>query len=131
MPPVLNAALIAYAVTLACVLTPVVHLLTGIPGPLIGGIIGGLRARRHASVPRATAEVGVLLGLLTGLTVIIVGGPVFLVFRALGLLEGKTVAEFLLVPLAVGGYAAALGAGGAFIGALVSTRRDSPGTPSS
>ena len=128
MSPILHASLIAYAVTLACVLTPGIHFLTGIPGPLIGGIVGGLRARSQASIPRTTVLVGALLGLLMALTATALGGPAFLVFRALGLLEDRTIADFLLVPLVVGGYATVLGIAGTFIGALIATRPDSPET---
>ena len=39
-----RAALVGAAVTLGCVLVPIVHFITGIPSPLIGGYMAGARS---------------------------------------------------------------------------------------
>ncbi len=39
-----RAALVGAAVTLGCVLVPILHFITGIPSPLIGGYMAGVRS---------------------------------------------------------------------------------------
>jgi hypothetical protein len=120
---VLRASLIGFGVTLVCVLTPLLHLLLGLPGPFIGGIVGGIRVGSQGRGPLAPAGVGALLGGLMALTAVTLGGPAVLIVRALGLLEEMTVPQFLLVPLAVGAYTAILGTAGAFLGAIFGRRK--------
>lgn len=55
----LRAALVGASVTIACVLIPVVHFLTAVPSPLIGGYIAGARV---ACTPAAAVKIAVLMG---------------------------------------------------------------------
>ena len=52
-----RAALVGAAVTLGCILVPIVHFVTGIPSPLIGGYMAGARCA-------CTQGQAVLIGLL-------------------------------------------------------------------
>ena len=52
-----RAALVGAAVTLGCVLVPIVHFITGVPSPLIGGYMAGVRGA-------CTQGQAVLIGLL-------------------------------------------------------------------
>lgn len=52
-----RAALVGAAVTLGCVLVPIVHFVTGVPSPFIGGYMAGARSA-------CTQGQAVLLGLL-------------------------------------------------------------------
>ena len=119
----LRASLIGFGVTLACVLTPLVHLVLGIPGPFIGGVIGGIQVTSRSRNPLAPAVVGSLMGLLMALATLVLGGPAFFIVRALDLLEDMTVREFLYVPTAVGVYSAVLATGGAYVGGVFGRRR--------
>jgi len=55
----LRAALVGASVTIACILVPVVHFLTAIPSPFIGGYVAGARA---ACTPTVALKVALLMG---------------------------------------------------------------------
>ena len=124
----LRPVLIAYGVTLFCVFTPLIHLLTAIPGPFIGGIVGGIQVGKHPRNPMTAIVIGVLLGMLMTLTIVVVGGPVLMLLQAFGLLEDKQLTDLMLLPLLIGGYVMILGTAGAFFG-LILAGRDNPTRP--
>jgi hypothetical protein len=105
----LLGGLIGAGIAIACLIPPVVHFISGPLGPLIGGAVGGARAR-------ATG----LSALVIGLTV---GGLLAVVVPALGvLLQAILPVRFpQSALLAIGGgvfvYSTALGWVGALIGA--------------
>ena len=120
----LRPALIAYGVTLFCVLTPLIHLLTAIPGPFIGGIVGGIQVGPRSRNPMTPFVIGVLLGVLMALTIAVLGSPVFMLLQTFGLLEDKSLAGMMLVPFAIGAYVMILGTAGAFFGLVLSGRKN-------
>ena len=65
----LKGALIGFAVALAMLLPPIIHWVSGPLGPLVGGFIGGSRAR--ASGWRALG-VGLLMGLFMILPIVVI-----------------------------------------------------------
>ena len=119
----LRPALIAYGVTLFCVVTPLIHLLTAIPGPFIGGIVGGIQVGPRSRNPMTPVVIGVLLGMLMALTVVVVGGPVLMLLQAFGLLEDKRLTDLMLLPFLIGGYVMILGTAGAFFGLILAGRK--------
>ena len=120
----LRPALIAYGVTLFCVFTPLIHLLTAIPGPFIGGIVGGIQVGPRSRHPMTPVVIGVLLGMLMVLTIVVVGGPVLMLLQAFGLLEDKRLTDLMLLPFLIGGYVMILGTAGAFFGLVLAGRKN-------
>ena len=120
----LRPALIAYGVTLLCVFTPLIHLLTAIPGPFIGGIVGGIQVSSRSRNPMTPVVIGVLLGILMALTIAFIGGPVLMLLQAFGLLEDKQLTDLMLLPFLTGGYVMILGTAGAFFGLVLAGRKN-------
>lgn len=70
MKRLLKAALIAFAVSAACIIPPVLHFITGPLGPLIGGVVGGSKSQAK---PKEVVVIGALMGfMLLALVLIIV-----------------------------------------------------------
>ncbi len=61
-----RAALVGAAVTLGCVLVPVVHFVTGVPSPFIGGYMAGARS---ACTQGQAMLIGVVMAVLLTLPV--------------------------------------------------------------
>lgn len=64
----LKAGAITLAVSIACLLPPIVHFVTGPLGPAIGGYFGGSKARL---LPGEAALLGLLLAVLGGVPILI------------------------------------------------------------
>ena len=56
-----RAALVGAAVTLGCILVPIVHFITGVPSPLIGGYMAGVRS---ACTQGQAMVIGLLMAVL-------------------------------------------------------------------
>ena len=95
----LRAALVGAAVTLACIITPVVHFITFIPSAFIGGYIAGARLE-------CTSNQAVALGFLMSAVVIV---PVFAIALSIALLGWASLSlaialsALLVMWVAVGG----------------------------
>ena len=96
VPAVFKAALVGAAVTLGCILIPIVHFVTAVPSPLIGGYMAGTRSACTQGqalligllmavlllLPAAVAVMGVALfaQLSAGFVLVVVGAAVLWVF---------------------------------------------------
>ena len=109
----LKGALIGVGIAIVGLLIPIVHFVTGPFGPAIGGYIGG----QSLEDPTETKAMG--LGLLMVLIMAGIG------FIPLSILVVISVVDsvWLVVPPAIGVYAAGLGMIGAFLG--IRSRRSS------
>lgn len=81
-----RAALVGAAVTLGCILVPIVHFVTGLPSPLIGGYMAGARCA-------CTQGEAVLIGLLMAALLLV---PAAIVALGLALFVGFS-SNFALV----------------------------------
>lgn len=115
----LKGALIGFAVALAMLLPPILHWISGPLGPLVGGFLGGSRARlKPAHAP--------LMGLLMGL---------FMVAPLSLLIAASSVADTLLpeglrnilavVAVVIVLYTTVMGSIGAAIGGALALREES------
>jgi hypothetical protein len=114
----LLGGLIGAGVAIACLVPPVVHFISGPLGPLIGGAIGGARAR-------ATGLNALLIGLTIGLLLAVAVPTLGLLLEAI--LPVRFPEEALLL---IGGivfvYSTALGWVGALIGAWFARGNERP-----
>lgn len=101
-----RAALVGMAVTLACILVPVVHFVTALPAAFIGGYVAG--ARTSCTPGRAAA--------LALLITAFLAGPVLGAALAASLLLGRPAAGVLTVGAVIVGWFAVSGALGALLG---------------
>jgi len=111
------AGLAAAAIALVCLLPPLLHLVTGPLGPVIGGAVAGYHLRPAA---RGRIVVAVTLGLSLAA---LIGGVVLVVF---GALESEHKPDWLppldsigLILSGVFAYATALGFAGVALGARI------------
>lgn len=110
----LKGALIGFGVTIALILIPIVHFVTALPSPFIGGFIGGSRAQ-------AEAHEALVIGLLMALMAM---APVLLVSGLLVLFDIASGGGFILVIAGVAAiYVGLLGSLGALIGGRVARRQ--------
>ena len=110
----LKGIAIAFGVTLALALIPVVHFVTVWPAPFIGGFIGGSRAR-------ATPVQGLSMGLVLGGLVAAPGLGVASGLALLGIIDGLTLVAGLTGLIAA--YAALLGSLGFMVGGHAARRQ--------
>ncbi|MDE2837804.1 MAG: hypothetical protein OXL97_09935 [Chloroflexota bacterium] len=85
-----RAALVGAAVTLGCILVPIVHFVTGVPSPLIGGYIAGARCA-------CTQGQAVLIGLLMAALLLV---PAAIAVMGIALFADLS-ANFVLLVVAV------------------------------
>ena len=111
-----RAALVGAAVTLGCILVPIVHFLTAVPSPLIGGYVAGARSA-------CTQGQAVLIGLLMAALLLL---PVGIAVMGIALFAALS-ADFVLV---LGGVTVLWVFAGATVGAALggaSARRSDNG----
>ena len=111
-----RAALVGAAITLGCILVPVVHFLTAVPSPLIGGYMAGVRCA-------CTQGQAVLIGLLMAVFLLL---PAVIAVMGIALFA-ELPANFVLV---VAGVAVLWVFAGGTVGAAlggVSARRSATG----
>ena len=106
----LKHALLGFAISLACLLPPIVHFVTGPLGPLIGGWFAG---SKHRADPGQAMGIGVLMGLFMALPV----GVVLAIDKLAPSLNSWIESDILaVVGIVILGYTAILGSLGAMIG---------------
>ena len=112
----LKGAFIGLGIALLGFLPPILHFVTGPLGPLIGGFVGGSKAR---ATPEKALGIGVLMGILAV-------APVFLLLALLSLFLDIFAGEGFGPPLVLGAVVVAwvgtLGAFGALFGGYLSRR---------
>lgn len=111
-----RAALVGAAVTLGCILVPIVHFVTAVPSPLIGGYMAGARSA-------CTQGQAVLIGLLMAILLLL---PAVIAVMGVALFA-ELPANFVLV--VTGGAVSWIFAGGTVGAALggASARRSAIG----
>ena len=114
----LKGALIGFAVALAMLLPPILHWVSGPLGPLVGGFLGGSRARlKPAHAP--------LMGLLMGLFMV---APLSLLIAASSvadtLLPGGLRNVLAVVAVVIVLYTTVMGSIGAAIGGALALREE-------
>lgn len=90
----LKAALITLGVSIACLLPPIVHFVTGPLGPAIGGYFGGSKARLGSG---EAVVLGVLLAALGGLPILLA------VYTFTSLSSGIAIVAAIVAALYLGG----------------------------
>ena len=102
----LKHALLGFVISLACLLPPIVHFVTGPLGPLIGGWFAG---SKHRADPGQAIGIGVLMGLFMVL-------PLAAMLAFYNLLLSLENDLLLIIGIVMLGYTTVLGSLGAMIG---------------
>ena len=106
----LKHALLGFGISLACLLPPIVHFVTGPLGPLIGGWFAG---SKHRAQPGQAMGIGVLMGLFMAFPV----GAILTVDKLAPSLNSWVESDVLtVVGIVMLGYTGVLGSLGAMIG---------------
>ena len=106
----LRGALVGIGVTWLLILIPIVHFVTALPSPFIGGFVGGSRAR---ALPHQAWGIGLLMGLFIALPMAGAISSIFLLF----VLDGTGTLVFVSVIGALTFiYVGTLGSLGAMLG---------------
>ena len=115
----LKHALLGFGISLACLVPPLVHFVTGPLGPLIGGWFAG---SKHQAEPGQAMGIGVLMGLFMAFPV----GTALAVDSLAPSLNSWVESDVLLVVgIIMLGYTAVLGSVGAMIGGWMVSRSPS------
>lgn len=109
-----KAAMVGAAVVAACVIVPVVHFITALPAPFIGGYIAGARTA-------VTPGQAILLGLLISLIAV---APLAAALAIMVALVGFSVSFVLIVGAFYLFYSVALGSLGAVAGGASARKQD-------
>ena len=115
----LKGALIGFAVALAMLLPPILHWISGPLGPLVGGFLGGSRARLK---PAHAPLMGLLMGLfmVAPLSLLIAASSVAATLLPEGLRNILAVVAVVIVL-----YTTVMGSIGAAIGGALALREES------
>ena len=113
----IRAGIIGFVVALLMWLPPILHLLTGPLGPIVGGFIAG--SRIQASLP-ASIGLGLLMGLfmITPMVAVIVFNS-----TVSGVLPSGVSDILVYVCMGIVGYTGLMGCVGAFIGGCLSRQQ--------
>jgi hypothetical protein len=101
-------ALLGFGISLACLLPPIVHFVSGPLGPFIGGWFAG---SKHQATPGQAIGIGVLMGLFMVLPL-----AVALAINNLVLFRDDNASLLVFIGIAVLGYTTVLGTVGAMVG---------------
>ena len=114
----LKGALIGFAVALAMLLPPILHWVSGPLGPLVGGFLGGSRARLR---PSHAPLMGLLMGLfmVAPLSLLIAASSIADTFLPEGLRNILAVVAVVIVL-----YTTVMGSIGAAIGGALALREE-------
>ncbi len=117
----LKGALIGFAVALAMLLPPILHWVSGPLGPLVGGFLGGSRARLR---PTRAPLMGLLMGLfmVAPLSLLIAASSVADTLLPEGLRNVLAVVAVVIVL-----YTTVMGSIGAAIGGALALREEAGG----
>ena len=115
----LKGALIGFAVALAMLLPPILHWVSGPLGPLVGGFLGGSRARLRPAHPP-------LMGLLMGLFMVL---PIVVLLLVASTIAQAAIPKGLRSMLEIVGvvivlYTTFMGSIGAAIGGSLALRQE-------
>ena len=118
-----KAVAVGFGVTLAFLLPPIVHFITGPIGPFVGGFIGG-----------SVSKAGVGQAIIIGISIAILIGcfaACFLVLATMftSLLPELDVVILLLLAGTIFIYVVILGSTGAMVGGRIARRQDKTTTP--
>jgi hypothetical protein len=105
IPKLALGALIAFGVSVICLLPPGVHFITGPIGPFIGGYVAGNRIRLNEG---ESALVGLIMGLA-------LGGSLVLAFEYLVFLPNLSMSAVVPLSVVAALYVGVLGALGAWL----------------
>ena len=109
-------ALIGFGISLACMIPPGIHFVTGPLGPVIGGFFAG---NKHKAHPDQALGIGVLMGLFMVLPV----GIVLAVDKLAPSLNSWIDSDILTIAgLIVLSYTVLMGSLGAIVGGYIATR---------
>ena len=115
----LKHALLGFGISLACLVPPLIHFVTGPLGPLIGGWFAG---SKHRAEPDQAMGIGVLMGLFMAFPVVTVLAVDILAPSLNSWVESDVL---LVVGIIMLGYTAVLGSVGAMIGGWMVSRSPS------
>ena len=101
-------ALMGFGISLACLLPPIVHFVSGPLGPFIGGWFAG---SKHQATPGQAIGIGMLMGLFMVLPL-----AVALAVNKLVLSRVEDASLLIIIGIVVLGYTAVLGTMGAMLG---------------
>jgi nitric oxide reductase large subunit len=104
----LKHALMGFGISLACLLPPIVHLISGPLGPFIGGWFAG---SKHQATPSQAIGIGSLMGLFMVLPLV-----ALLAVNNLVLSWVEDDSLLIIIGIVVLGYTAVLGTVGAMVG---------------
>lgn len=117
------SGVLGFAISLGCILPPLIHFVTGPLGPFIGGFVGGMRARAKLE---GAAVIGLVMGTCLG-AVAMLAGSLLLKYQVSlpgamgnvinsGSLNYASIFKIAFIPF---GIATVLGTTGAFVGGKV------------
>ncbi len=114
----LKGALIGFAIALACFLPPIIHWVSGPLGPLVGGYIGGAKARARGV---QALGVGFLMALfmVLPLAVLLLVGSVAQTMLPRGV---QSILEVVAIVIVL--YTGVMGSMGAAIGGALALRQE-------
>jgi Kef-type K+ transport system membrane component KefB len=107
-------ALLGFAISLGCLLPPIVHFVTGPLGPFIGGWFAG---NKHKATAREAMGIGVLMGLFMTLPVVAA-----LAVNKLWLSKIDDDSLLTIISIVILAYTAVLGTIGAMLGGYMEAR---------
>jgi hypothetical protein len=108
----IRAAFLGFGVTIGLILIPVVHFVTALPSPFIGGLMAGMRIK-------ALTNEAVFLGLLITLFML---GPIFLSGIVIMFLTSWDFTFVLIIILGSLPYILGLSVFGAIVGGILARR---------
>lgn len=120
MKKYLLPGVMGFAISVGCLLPPLLHFVTGPLGPFIGGFAAGMKAR---ATGKDALLIGLTMGVLLSLFLLALGSILMSFQNSLPaamnkMLGGDMLAQTSLLPIAVIPFAVAavLGTAGAFLG---------------
>ena len=120
MKKYLLSGLMGFAISVGCLLPPILHFITGPLGPFIGGFAGGMKARANG---KGAIAIGLTMGICLSLFLLLIGSlllsfQVSLPEAMNKMLGGDSLASVSLLPIVLipFSFASILGTIGAYFG---------------
>lgn len=125
------SGVLGFAISLGCILPPLIHFVTGPLGPFIGGFVGGMKAKAKLE---GAVIIGLVMGTCLGLIVALAGSLLLKYQVSLPGSVGNvintnslTYASVFKIALIPFGVASVLGTTGAFVGGKVINKESEKG----